>query len=155
MKQIRLIRDLRLNNLEVYKLRYGFYGKIICYMLIVDFKRIGTLDDDFPELKGIEYDEENFKRSNYIKVIFLHDSQIEKELKNELVSIVGGFLENKDDCHWNCSFDKIENEQINKIAESRSYMIECFNNILDSYNLKNKINIMNDEKFNYLSQDSE
>ena len=156
MKPIRLIRDLRLNNLEAYKLRYGFYGKIICYMLIVDFKRIGTLDD-FPELKGkkYDYDEEDFKRSNYIKVIFLHDSQIEKDLENELVSIAGGFLENKDNCHWNCSFYKIENEQLDKIAETRSYMIECFNNILDSYNFKNKINKIDDEKFSYLSQDNE
>ena len=120
-------------------------------MLIVDFKRIGTLDD-FPELKGIE-DEKDFKRSNFIKVIFLHDSQIEKDLENELVSIAGGFLENKNDCHWNCSFDKIENEQIIKIAESRSYMIECFNNILNFYNFKNKINKIDDKKFNYLSQD--
>ncbi|MBZ9608912.1 hypothetical protein G9F73_013995 [Clostridium estertheticum] len=83
----------------------------------------------------------------------MHNSQIEKDLENELVSIAGGFLENKDECHWNCSFDKIENEQIIKIDESRFYMIECFNNILNNYNFKNKINRIDDEKFNYLSQD--
>ncbi|MBU3090984.1 hypothetical protein KPL35_02690 [Clostridium sp. CF011] len=56
--------------------------------------------DDFPELKRIE-EEEEFERSNFIKVIFLHNSQIEKDLENELVSIAGGFLENKDECHSN------------------------------------------------------
>lgn len=151
MKSIRLIRQLRLKNLEAFELREGFYGRTISYMLIVDFRRASTLED-FPELKGIE-DEEDFGRSNFIKVLFLHDSHLENDLKDELVSIAGGFLENKDDCHWNCSFEKIESKKILKMTESREYMIECFNKILINYCYRDGLNNIKEEKFKYLSQD--
>jgi hypothetical protein len=151
MKSIRLIRQLRLKDLEAFELREGFYGKIISYMLIVDFRRASTLED-FPELKLIE-DKEYFERSNFIKVLFLHDSHLENDFKDELVSIAGGFLENKDNCHWNCSFEKIESKKLLKMTESREYMIECFNKILINYCYRDELNNIKEEKFNYLSQD--
>jgi hypothetical protein len=152
MQPIRLIRELRLNDLEAFELREDFYGRTICYMLIVDFRRPGTLDD-FPELKGIE-DEKDFGRSNFIKVLFLYDTPMDDELKDELVSIAGGFLENKDDCHWNCSFEKVDNKDFLEMTESRNYMLECISNILKKYGYNaDKLYNIKDEKFNYLSQD--
>ncbi|CAM2743659.1 hypothetical protein HAHI6034_03140 [Hathewaya histolytica] len=151
MKPIRLIRQLRLNNLELFQLREDFYGRTISYMLIMDFRRASTLDD-FPELEEIE-DEEGFGRRNFIKVLFLHDAHIEVNFKDELVSIAGGFLENKDDCHWNCSFEEMESKKFLKMTESRGYMIECISSILLNCGYNNKLNNIKDEKFNYLSQD--
>jgi hypothetical protein len=69
VEKIRLIRDLNLNELEVYRLRFGFYGDIITYMIFVDMKRKSDLND-FPYLKGVE-DENDFGRSNFVKVLFL------------------------------------------------------------------------------------
>ncbi|NLZ96964.1 MAG: hypothetical protein GX926_03165 [Candidatus Magasanikbacteria bacterium] len=151
MNTIRITRELRLKNIELFRLKEGFYGKIICYMLFVDYKRASSLND-FPYLKEIE-DENEFGRSNYIKVFFISEEQLKEELKEEVVSIAGGFLENKDDCHWNCFFEVINKSEFEKFLETKENMLSYFEKLLEINGLKlDLVNILPD-KFNYLSQD--
>jgi len=145
MKQIRLIRELRIKNLEAFKLREDFYGDIICFMLLADFNRPSHLDD-FPKLKGIE-DENDFGRSNYIKVVIIHSKAFDTSLQEEIVSIAGGFLENKDDCHWNTEFEKVDEQEFINISEDRTEMLKYFELVLKKYSYNIELNIEED-KFN-------
>ncbi len=152
MEPIRLERYLRLNNAEGFRVRRGFFGETLCYMLLADFRRPSTLAD-FPCLIGIE-DENEFGRSNYIRVIILHDAPLEKDLQSEIISIAGCFfLENKDDCHWNATFEKIDSETFAAMAQSLSAMMECFERVLQHHGLDVRLTDISEDKFNYLSQD--
>lgn len=151
MGQIVFCRELRLKNLEVFHLRKGNYGKVICFMLIVDFRRPCTLND-FPYLKGIESEEE-FGSSNFIKVIFLHHKPIKTKLKDKLINLTDSLLARRNDCHWNCSFEKIKKKKFNKMFEDNTYMFESFTIILKKYGYQAELENITDEHFNYLSQD--
>ncbi len=151
MKPIRLIREVRLKDFEAFKVKKDFYGDTICYMLIADFKRPSSLND-FPSLKNIE-DENEFGRGNFIKVIFLYSSDIETAIQNELVSLAGTFLENKDDCHWNAEFEKIDDNTISTMNENKTEMLKCFDLVLQKYNLTLNLSNIDEDKFKYLSQD--
>lgn len=147
MQSIKIIRMVRLKNLELFMLRDGYYGKIISYMLFIDLNRPGTLED-FPYLKGIE-DEKEFSRSNFIKTIFFSKESLFDEMKEELVSIAGGFLENKDDCHWNADFEILSDDNYNTVEIVK--LIETF--LTKKYNLFIKLSEIPTYKFNSLSQD--
>ncbi len=152
MLQAILKRELKLKNFEVFIIKNGYYGDTICYMLLIDLRRPSTLED-YPYLKEIETVEE-FGRSNFIKAIFLHDNEINNDLKEYLVNIIaGGFLENKDDCDWNADFEKINTKIFRKIEEDRRYMLSECSKILLKYGSKYNFNDLKDENFNYLSQD--
>lgn len=147
IKSIRIVRKIRLKDLELFLLREGYYGKIISYMLFIDLNRASTLND-FPKLKEIE-DENNFGRSNFIKVIFFSKEALNDKVKEELISISGGFLENKDDCDWNADFVTVcdNNYDIDKIE----WYIE--NYIKVNYGLQINLKNIPSFKFNKLSQD--
>ena len=151
MEKIRLIRELKLHDFELYKLREGFYGKVICYMLFIDYKRPSTLKD-FPILKNIE-DEKTFGRSNYIKVLFISDRELNEEVKDEVISIAGGFFENKDDCDWNCFFQTTNHANFIKLLESKSDLLSFFEEILKELGFCTNLSKIPTEKFYYLSQD--
>jgi hypothetical protein len=151
MKSISLIRELRLKNLEAFRIRKDFYGETICYMIIADFARPSKLDD-FPMLRGIE-DEKDFGRSNFIQAIILHDHPIDDLYQDEIVSVAGGLLENKDDCHWNTIFVKVESQEFADMAESRRVMLGCFERILQDHGLNVQLTDIGEDRFNYLSQD--
>lgn len=151
METIRIIRELKLKDIELFKLREGFYGEVLCYMLIVDYRRVSTLND-FPYLKEIE-DEGEFGRSNYIKVTFVSKKQLNKKLQNEVISIAGGFLENKDDCHWNCFFIIAEKSEFDKLMETKNDMLAYFEKLLATEEIRVDLKNILLDKFNYLSQD--
>jgi len=52
MDPLRLIRKLRLTDVEVWIVKRGL-GPPLCWLLLVDYRRPSTLDD-YPHLQGIE-----------------------------------------------------------------------------------------------------
>ncbi|MCG6197348.1 hypothetical protein H1215_09185, partial [Anoxybacillus sp. LAT_38] len=62
MGQLRIVRELRLKNLEFFLITDGYAGPKICHMLFLDYRRPCTLKY-FPFLIGIE-DEDTFGRAN-------------------------------------------------------------------------------------------
>jgi hypothetical protein len=147
VKEFYLERRLRLKDMELYRIAEGNFGPTICYMFFMDFNRAGTLDD-FPYLKGIE-DEEEFSRSNFIKCLVLSSSEIEKDLKEQIINIANGFLENKEDCHWNLDFDIIDEEKMElpDIYEVLELLMK------EKYSQSISICNIEEDKFNHLSQD--
>ena len=147
MESISVIREIKLKDLELFILREGYHGKIISYMLLIDFNRRSTLDD-YPFLKGIE-DESDFGKSNFIKAIFFSDSKLTVKIQHEIVGIAEGFLENKQDCDWNANFEVFPNENYN-----RDEVIEYIDTyIKHKYDLKISLKNIPYSKFNHLSQD--
>jgi hypothetical protein len=151
MKPLRLIRELRLKNIEAFRVRRDFYGETVCYVLLVDFARPSTLND-FPALRGVE-DEKEFGRSNFIQAIVLYDNPIDDASREEAVSVVGGFLENKDDCDWNAVFEKVEHQEFARMAESRVAALGCFERVLQRRGLNVGLTDIEARRFNNLSQD--
>jgi hypothetical protein len=151
MKPVRMIRELRLKDVEAFRLRKDFYGEILGYLLIADLGRPSRLAD-FPMLMGIE-DEREFGRSNFMRAIILYDAPIDEAYQGEIVSLVGGLLENKDDCDWNATFEKVESQTFAEIAESRNAMLACFEGVLQRHGLDIRLTDIREDKFNHLSQD--
>ncbi|GAA0725809.1 hypothetical protein GCM10008905_21760 [Clostridium malenominatum] len=147
MKPIRLFRDLRLKNVELFKLREGVLGSLICYMLIVDFNRESTIED-FPYLKGLG-NESEFIKSNFIKVLVVSGSPMDKERKNEIIEIASGFFDNSGDYDWNLDF-KILNEEDLKEENVRK-SLEVL--LKEEYGQDINISNISMDKFNHLSQD--
>lgn len=147
MKPIRLFRDLRLKNVELFKLREGVLGSLICYMLIVDFNRESTIED-FPYLKGLG-NESEFIKSNFIKVLVVSGSPMDKERKNEIIEIASGFFDNSGDYDWNLDF-KILNEEDLKEENIRK-ALEVL--LKEEYGQDINISNISKDKFNHLSQD--
>ncbi|APM37980.1 hypothetical protein [Clostridium kluyveri] len=147
IEPIRIIRKIKLKYLELFLLREGYYGKIISYMLFIDFNRPSTLSD-FPYLKQFE-DKNDFGRSNFIKVIFFANSILNDGMKQEVLSIAGGFLEDKEDCDWNADFEVIPNNNYD-IDETLNY-VDTF--VKDKYDLRICLKNIPYSKFNNLSQD--
>lgn len=147
MEQIRIIREIKLKDIELFSLREGYHGKIISYMFLIDFKRRSTLDD-YPYLKGLE-DENNFGRSNFIKAIFFTNDRLTVKIQHEIVGIAEGFLENKDDCDWNADFEVVSNENYDRIK-----IVEYIDSYMkDKYDLDINLKNISHSKFNHLSQD--
>jgi hypothetical protein len=70
----------------------------------------------------------------------------------EVTSIAGGFLENKDDCDWNCEFVKIGDRIFDKILKSREELLDYVQKLLEK-NIKSfDLTKISSDKFNYLSQ---
>ena len=148
-----LERVLKLQDFEIFKVYNDdqYFSNTIAFMLLLDLKRKSTLND-FPYLEGIE-EIETFGRDNFIKVIFLHDKGIDETLKVKLVTIAGGFLENKTNCDWNADFTGISKECIEEMELDKKYMFTECEKYLKKYTYNKDLNNINDEKYNYLSQD--
>ncbi len=151
MKTLRLRSELKTRDVEIYLIKDDFYGEQVCYMAIFDFRRPSTLED-FPYLKDIE-DGEDFSRENYIKVVFVSDKELEVEMKNELIGIAGGFLENKENCHWNGDFEVVKETTISELSTSKKDTLVYFENLILRHGLKVNLADIPMEKFNNLSQD--
>ncbi|MBC9785941.1 hypothetical protein H1S01_15760 [Heliobacterium chlorum] len=150
VRQITMTRLLRLRDVEIFLLRDGYCGDLISFMVLVDYRRPSSLED-YPYLKGIE-EELNFSRANYIKVIFISDKLLSNDSQDEIITLAGGLLENKDNCHWNCDFRVLSPTEIEQILESRKYFLRFFERLLESNGLGIKLNI-EDDRFIFLSQD--
>lgn len=147
MESIRIIREIKLKDVELFSLREGYHGNIISYMLLIDFNRRSTLND-YPYLIGLE-DENDFGRSNFIKAIFFSNDKLTVKMQHEIVGIAEGFLENKHDCDWNADFEVVskENYNLNQIIEYIDSYIE------NKYDLKIGLKNIPDSKYKHLSQD--
>ncbi len=147
MEVIRIIREIKLKDVELFSLREGYHGKVISYMLLVDFNRPSTLND-YPYLKGLE-DENNFGRSNFIKAIFFSNEALTGKMQHEIIAFAEGFLENKHDCDWNADFEVISNEHYD-----RDEIIEYIDKYMaNKYDIHLGLKNIPDSKFKYLSQD--
>lgn len=152
MQPLRLIRELRLRDIEAFQIRRGYGGETVCFVVVVDFGRPSKIDD-FPWVKGIE-DEEGFGRSNFIQGIVLHSKPIEKVDNEEIMSLVGaGFLENKDDCDWNAVFDLVEPQTFERALYSKADRLRLFEGALKARGVTVQLGDIDEAKFNRLSQD--
>ena len=147
MKPIRLFRDLKLRNVEMFRLNEGHFGEFICYMLIVDFNRPSTLDD-YPYLKEVENGSE-FCRGNFIKVLVVSSNPINKERKNEIIGIASGLLDNKYDCDWNLDFKIVDEKDLKEENVRKSLEVL----VKEQYGQDIHISDISVDKFKYLSQD--
>ena len=147
MEPIRIIREIKLKDVELFSLKDGYHGKTISFMLLIDFNRRSTLDD-YPYLKGLE-DENSFGRSNFIKAIFFTDEKLTVKMQHEIVAVAEGFLENKHDCDWNADFEVVlvENYNLNEMIKYIDKYIK------DKYDLNIGLKNISDSKYKYLSQD--
>ena len=151
MEQLRISRDLKLKDIEIFRIIEGHFGLPISYMLLIDFKRPSTLED-FEYLADVE-DKASFGRANYIKVVYISNKEFQQNIIEELLSIAAGFLDNKDDCHWNASFKVIDDNLFEDISYSGESEFNFIQTILEE--LKLDINLLNisEDKFDLLSQD--
>lgn len=151
MEQLRISRDLKLKDIEVFRIIEGHFGLPISYMLFIDFKRPSILED-FEYLADVE-DKESFGRANYIKVIYISNKELQQNIIEELLYIAEGFLDNKDDCHWNASFKVIEDNLFEDISYSLKPELKYIQTILKEYNIDIDLLNISENKFNLLSQD--
>lgn len=152
MEQLRISRDLKLRDIEVFKITEGHLKLPISYMLLIDLKRSSTLEY-FEYLEDIE-DEDDFGRNNSIKVIYVSNKEFQKNSKEELLNIAEGFLDNKDD-GWDARFKKIDDNLFEYISSSLKNELEYIQTVLEEFNIDIDINLLNisENKFNLLSQD--
>jgi hypothetical protein len=148
----RLIRELQLKKLEMYRIDYFDRYETICYFLVIDCCRPSTLGD-FPLLNGIE-EEENFGRSNLIDVIIFSQYELSDETKESIETIITDLLENKPDIHLKIDFKTTHFPEEGTIGFGEDVVpfvnrllteSECFSHII-----KEEIPTY---KFNYLSQE--
>ncbi len=151
MEKIVPIRELRLKDLEIFKLKTEVTGNFKGFILILDCNRPSTLDD-FPYLKGIE-DEKEFGRSNYIKILCISEKEFDDDLKKEVEVISEQFIGKLDDCHWNIFFETESSNVLEDIQVSRESMLDFFEKIALKNNVTINLKQIPNNKFNYLSQD--
>ncbi|NFV11526.1 hypothetical protein FDG09_00920 [Clostridium sporogenes] len=60
-----IIRDLRMKNIEIFRVRKDFFGNLIGCLAIVDFRRPRSLDD-FLYLKEIKNEKEFGKQNPFL-----------------------------------------------------------------------------------------
>lgn len=147
MKPIRLFRDLKLRNVELFRLTDGHFGRVICHMLIIDFNRPSTIED-FPYLKELANPSE-FCKNNFIKALIVSSNTIDKERKNEIIEIASGFLDNKYDCDWNLDFKILDEKDLE--GENVRKSLEVL--VKEQYGQDINISNITNDKFNHLSQD--
>lgn len=153
MEQLRFKRILKLRDLEIIKVREGFYGKAICYMLIVDYRRPCNIND-FPELNlETDYDELNFVRSNFIKVIVVSNKKLSKKISQEVVYIGESLGEIQGDSGFSCSFEVIDKKEFKDLNYSNESILSNFQNLLVKHNFKTSLSDIDPKKFDYLSQE--
>ncbi|WP_301170444.1 hypothetical protein [Brevibacillus nitrificans] len=146
---LRLTRELKLRDVEFFLIRKGYNGEKVCHMLFLDFKRPSVLQD-FPFLIGIE-DEEEFGRSNFIKVIIISEAELDTEVKEELHIIASGFLENKMDCHWIIEYE-IANIDPRDVGLGQN-ILPAILPIMKKHNFPYHLTDISNDKFNFLSQE--
>lgn len=151
MEPMRLRRHLRLRNLEAFRIRRGFLGPTICFLLIADHGRPSTLDD-FPYLKGVESPEE-VGRPNFIQVIVLSAQPLPAAEREEIVNIAGGLIEADGGCDWNAVFEVLSDEEVRFMEESQSAMLTCFERILGRHDFPVDIANISQDSWSRLSQD--
>ena len=151
MEQLRISRDLKLKDIEIFRIIEGHFGLPISYMLLIDFKRPSTLED-FEYLADVE-DKASFGRANYIKVVYISNKEFQQNIIEELLYIAEGFLDNKDDCHWNSSFKVIDTNLFEDISYSLKTELKYIQTILKEFNVDIDLFNISENKFNLLSQD--
>lgn len=147
------VRLLKLKDVEIFKLKKEWDSNVISgFMLFLDFRRPSNLND-FPYLKEIEK-EDDFGRSNYIKVTFFISKSIDrKDHYEELDILASSFLECMDDCHWNMDKIIVDDNFLESLTEDREKMLVFFENYIKEQHIDLNLKHITDKNFNYLSQD--
>ncbi|MFS0556701.1 hypothetical protein [Brevibacillus sp. 179-C9.3 HS] len=144
MKNFYLERIFNLETVEAYFLRDKYLAKPRYCMILIDYRRASTLDD-FPELKGIEK-EDDFGRANFIKAVILSREELD-ETSEEVLEVPSGFLENKPDCHWRAEFEIVPN-----FPEERGKLLNLIHALLQKHDYFIDVTNIPEYKLNYLSQ---
>lgn len=147
MSNLRIERILKMKNLEAFFLKKRYIGEVLCCMILLDYRRPSTLDD-FPYLKNVE-DPQEFGRSNFIKALILSEAELDTNMKEEIMIIASGFLENKPDCHWMMEF---EQHDIHPLQVEYD-ILPMIKPILQRHRFSMDIEKIEIERFNFLSQD--
>ncbi len=118
-------------------------------MILIDYQRPSTIDD-FPYLKNIDgISEDDFGYDNFIKAIIISPEKVTQETYDELCTVAGGFLEDKEECRWNLDIEVIGNfKHKNNLDE----IFPLLQNVLEKYKYPINIHHIPREKFNFLSQ---
>lgn len=147
------VRLLKLKDVEIFKLKKEWDSNVISgFMLFLDCRRSSNLND-FPYLKGIEK-EDDFGRSNYIKVTFFISKSIDrKDYYEKLDILASSFLERMNDCHWNMDKIIVDDNFLESLTEDREKMFDFFENYIKEQHIDINLKHITDKNFNYLSQD--
>lgn len=145
-----LVRLLLTRELEMFELKESLYEDTRFYLLLIDTKRESTINDfSYLNLSSEEF----VSRANFIKAIIIYNNEISNEEREITYEIASGFLENKDDCHWNLSYINGNFEELRPIGVNPKELVKQVNDILLSNGLDKQIGNIETEKFNYLCQD--
>ncbi|WP_035398166.1 hypothetical protein [Exiguobacterium sp. OS-77] len=150
MKNYHLNRILNLRTVEAFFLRDGYLTPPMYCLILIDYQRPSTIDD-FPYLKNIDgISEDDFGYDNFIKAIIISSEEVIQETYDELCTVAGGFLEDKEECRWNLDIEVIGNF---KHKNNLDDIFPLLQNVLEKYKCPINIHHIPIEKFNFLSQE--
>lgn len=150
MRLFYLNRIINLNTVEAYFLRDGYLIPPEFCLILIDYKRPSTIDD-FPHLKNIEeISEDDFGDDNFIKAIVISSEEVTQELYDDLCTVAGGFLEDKEECRWNLV---IETDSDFNHKNNLNDIFPLLQKILKKHDCSVNIESIPEQKFNFLSQD--
>ncbi|WP_294742481.1 hypothetical protein [uncultured Exiguobacterium sp.] len=150
MKNFHLNRIINLRTIEAYFLRDGYLIRPIYCLILIDYQRSSTIDD-FHYLKNIDgISEDDFGNDNFIKAIIISSEEVTQETYDELCTVAGGFLEDKEECRWNLDIEVIDDF---KHKNNLDDIFPLLQNVLEKYNCPINIHHIPIEKFNFLSQE--
>lgn len=150
MRNFYLNRIINLNTVEAYFLRDGYLISPEYCMILIDYKRPSTIED-FPHLKNIDgIPEDEFGDDNFIKAIVVSSEEVNQETYDELCTVAGGFLEDKEECRWNFVVEVDSNfKQKNNLND----IFPLLQKILKKHDCPLNIENIPEGKFNFLSQE--
>ncbi|GGG26431.1 hypothetical protein GCM10007425_21290 [Lysinibacillus alkalisoli] len=150
MRNFYLNRIINLNTVEAYFLREGYLISPEYCMILIDYKRPSTIED-FPHLKNINgIPEDEFGDDNFIKAVVVSSKEVTQETYDQLCTVAGGFLEDKEECRW--SF-VIEIDADFKQKNNLNDIFSLLQKILKKHQYPLNIENIPEEKFNFLSQE--
>ncbi|KXY66340.1 hypothetical protein [Bacillus cereus] len=152
MKNFHIKRILNLNTVEAYFLTDGYLIPPKYCMILVDYKRPSTLED-FPHLNGSDNADDFTSRNNFIKAIIISADEVDlsnEKAYDELLLVPSGFLEDKFDCDWDLV---VEVEPEFATQNNLNEIFPIIKRVLQKHNYSLDIENIEEDKFNYLSQD--
>lgn len=150
MKNFHLNRIINLRTLEAYFLRDGYLATPDYCMVLIDYQRPSTIED-FPHLKNIDgLSEDDFGNDNFIKVIVVSPEELSQDAYDELFTVAGGFLEDKEECRWNLVIEVEPNFRKKNNLDDIFPLLQI---ILKKHDCLTNIENVPQEKFNFLSQE--
>lgn len=143
---------VRSADIGVYRLTKNLYdGKTLSYMIMMDLHRPSTLDD-YPYLKHCYEEDEEFGRSNFIKVIVASDEELDKHSREGTMMVAAGFLERLEDVDWNVTFVIESKTEFSKIDQDKTELFLYAQKCANKFGLEVDLLSIPKEKFSHLTQ---